>query len=174
MGKHTVGKRLAKLLNMELIDLNKIAIDEKIYEEKNESKDVDVQKLKKILKTKLSNKSLIVGHLAPYVLSKTQVKKLIILRKSPYKLSAVYKKRKYSKNKIRENIESEILGIIAHDAIKKLGKTKTIQIDTTTKSIHKVVLQAKNVFDGKKINDSVDWLSLITEKNDLKKFFSYD
>ena len=174
VGKHTIGKHIAKTLDLNLIDLNQIAIDEKIFEEKNESKDVDVSKLKKILKTKLDKRSLVVGHLAPYVLTKSQVKKLIILRKNPYKLSTIYKKRKYSKNKIRENIESEILGIIAHDAFKKLDKSKIVQIDTTGKSIQKVVLQTKNAIKGKKKSDDVDWLSLVSENNDLKKFFSYD
>ena len=174
MGKHTIGKKIAKLLGLKLIDLNQIAIDEGIFVEKNESKDVDVDKLKKILKSKLDKKSLVIGHLAPYVLTKSQVKKLIILRKNPYKLSTVYKQRKYSKSKIRENLESEILGIIAHDSIKKLGKLKTLQIDTTGKSIQKVVLLTKDAINGKKKSDYVDWLSLVSEKNDLKKFFSYD
>ena len=174
VGKHTIGKHIAKTLDLNLIDLNQIAIDEGIFEEKNESKDVDVSKLKKILKLKLEKNSLVVGHLAPYVLTKSQVKKLIILRKNPYKLKSVYKQRKYSKNKIKENLESEILGIIAHDSIKKIGKMRIIQIDTTGKSIQKVVLQTKNAINGKKKSDGVDWLSLVSEKNDLKKFFSYD
>ena len=174
VGKHTIGKKIAKLLGLRLLDLNQIAIEERIFEERDESKDVDIEKLKKILKPKLGNDSLVVGHLAPYVLTKSQVRKIIILRKNPYKLSAVYKKRKYSKNKIRENLESEILGIIAHDSIKKLGKLKTLQIDTTGKSIQKVVLETKNAINGKKKSDDVDWLYLISEKNDLKKFFSYD
>ena len=174
VGKHTIGKKIAKLLDLKLIDLNQIAIDEGIFVENNESKDVDVVKLKKILKSKLDKKSLVIGHLAPYVLTKSQVKKLIILRKNPYKLSTIYKQRKYSKNKIRENLESEILGIIAHDSIKKLGKLKTLQIDTTGKSIQKVVLLTKNAINGKKKSDDVDWLSIVSEKNDLKKFFSYD
>ena len=30
-----------------------------------------------------------------------------------------------------------------------------------------------NAIDGKFENDNVDWLTLVNEKNDLKKFFSY-
>ena len=46
---------------------------------------------------------------------------MIILRKNPYKLEKVYEARRYSKEKIKENLGSEILGIIAHDAISEFG-----------------------------------------------------
>ena len=176
VGKHTIAKKIAEMLKLDLIDINQIVIEEKIYESSDETRDVDINKLKKILKLKLKLKRdvLIVGHLAPYAISKSQVSKVIILRKSPYKLSTIYKKRNYSIKKINENIESEILGIIAHDTIKKFGKNKTAQIDTTGKTIQKVVSQTKNAIQNKKKDDFVDWLSLITKKNDLGKFFSYD
>ena len=68
--------------------------------------DVDIKKLKQTLKN-FSKKSIIVGHLAPYVISKTKTKMIIVLRKSPYKLLSIYKKRKYSKEKISENLGSK-------------------------------------------------------------------
>ena len=171
VGKHTIGKKIAKLLDLKLIDLNQIAIDEGIFEEKNESKDVDVNKLKKILKSRLEKNSLVIGHLAPYVLTKSEVKKLIILRKNPYKLKSVYKQRNYSKNKIRENLESEILGIIAHDAIRKFQE-KVFQIDTSGKSIQELTEKIITVISSNEGNEDVDWLDLVTKNNDLKKFFA--
>ncbi|GBF23780.1 hypothetical protein MnTg01_00106 [archaeon MnTg01] len=68
---------------------------------------------------------------------------------------------------------SEILGIVAYDSMKKFGKTKSHQIDTTSKTVAIVSNTVINVIEGKFYNDVVDWLSLISEKNDLKKFFSY-
>ena len=173
VGKHTVTKKISQVIDFEVIDINKIALDAGIYEKKDETLDVDITKLKKILKNKITKNSLIVGHLAPYVLTKSQATKVIILRKSPYKLLSVYKKRKYSTKKIKENLESEILGIIAHDAIKKFGKTKTHQLDTTSDSIPKTTKKILNILDGKIEDDKVDWLTLVSKKNDLRKFFSY-
>ena len=100
VGKHTIAKNVSKRLKHKILDINKIALESKIYEKKDESNDVDVIKLKKILKNKIKKDSIIVGHLAPYVLTKKQVSKAIILRKNPYKLSPVYKKRKYSTKKL--------------------------------------------------------------------------
>ena len=173
VGKHTVGKKIAHILDLELLDLNKLSIESGVYEQKKETRDVDVIALKEIIKEQLIKKTIVVGHLAPYVLTKTQVKIAIILRKSPYKLYSVYKKRSYSERKIKENLESEILGVIAYDTIKKLGETKTVQIDTTEKSIQTIVAKIKSVIIGKKNNDIVDWLGLVIQNNDLQKFFSY-
>jgi len=173
VGKHTIAKKIYKILNYEILDINKIALDTGAYEKNEDSIDVDVSKLKKILKNKITKKTLIVGHLAPYVLTKSQVKKVIVLRKSPYKLISIYKKRKYPTEKIKENLESEILGIIAHDAIKKFGKSKTYQIDSTSDSPSKTTKKIRDILDKKIKSDEVDWLSQISKKNDLRKFFSY-
>lgn len=99
VGKHTVTKKIAQVKKFQILDINKIVLDAQVYEKNGNTFDVDVTKLKKILKNKLTEKSLVVGHLAPYVLTKSQVTKAIILRKSPYKLLSVYKKRKYPSKK---------------------------------------------------------------------------
>ena len=173
VGKHTIAKNVSKILKYKIFDINKIALESGVYEKKDDSNDVDVIKLKNILKNKINKKSIVVGHLAPYVLTKKQVTKAIILRKNPYHLLPVYKKRKYSTKKIAENLGSEILGIVTYDSIKKFGKTKSHQIDTTSKTVAKISKTVINVIEGKFDNDVVDWLSLISEKNDLRKFFSY-
>ena len=172
VGKHTLAKSLAKILDYEIIDINKIILDKGIYEKNHDVLDVDIKKLKKTLKN-FSKKSIIVGHLAPYVISKTKTKMIIVLRKSPYKLLSIYKKRKYSKEKISENLGSEILGIIAHDSIKKFGKDKTHQIDTTSKSVPKLIKDIQDFLKGGENDDNVDWLSIVSKNNDLKEFFAY-
>jgi len=173
VGKHTIAKSVAKILNYEILDINKIALESGVYEKNDESADVDIQKLQNILKNKIKEKSIVVGHLAPYVLTKKQVKKVIILRKNPYKLISIYKKRRYSAKKIAENLGSEILGVIAYDCMKKFGKIKSYQLDTTSKSVSQITKIIIKSIGGKFENDKVDWLTLITKKNDLKKFFSY-
>ncbi|MGQ0638850.1 MAG: adenylate kinase family protein [Nitrososphaerota archaeon] len=174
VGKHTISNRLAKRLNLKLIDINKVAIESGIFEQKNESLDVDVEKLKKMLAKKITKNSLVVGHLAPYVISQKQVDTAVVLRKSPYKLASIYKKRKYSHEKSIQNLGSEILGVTLYDAISKFGSDKTFQIDTTNKSISTVVKKIESLFaKGVLEEDEVDWLGLISERNDIKRFFPY-
>ena len=174
VGKHTVAKQIAKDLNLDIIDINKVAIENGIFAQGKETLDVDTKALQKILDKKITNHSLIVGHLAPYVVPRNKVKMTIVLRKSPYKLISVYKKRKYSKQKTIENLGSEILGITFYDALKKFGSVKTHQIDTSLTSVSKVVKRIEMFFEkGKFQEDQVDWLGLISKKGDLKRFFPY-
>lgn len=173
VGKHTIAKSIGKILKYKILDINQIALESGIYEKNDDTVDVDVKKLKNILKNKIKTNSIIVGHLAPYVVTKKQVKKAIILRKNPYNLIPIYKKRKYSEKKIAINIGSEVLGVIAYDSIKKFGKNKSQQIDSTSKSVSKITKVVISSLKGKFKNDKVDWLALVAKKNDLKKFFPY-
>ena len=173
MGKHTIAKELAKELQLQILDINKIAQEFGLFEKNEETNDVDVSKLKKLIIKKISVSNLIVGHLAPYVLSSEQVNKVVVLRKNPYDLISIYKERKYSDQKIKDNLGSEILGIILHDAITQFGQKKILQIDATGKTITEITQKIMDSIKGKIPDDNVDWLTSISDKNDLKEFFSY-
>jgi len=95
---------------------------------------------------------------------------MVVLRRSPYELIPVYKTRKYSENKIRENAGSEILGIIAHDAINRFQE-KIFQIDVTEKTIPEVIEKIMRAISENKGSEDVDWLELVRKNNDLGKFF---
>ena len=195
VGKHTVSKKLAEILDYEIVDVNKEAVKvgmrrsdylsnvwrgqkqsaESVPDSQSlaDSIDVDVEKTQKMLKDKISDKSLIVGHLAPFVVSKELVSKVIILRKNPYDLIQIYDKRNYSDEKKNDNLGSEILGVIAYDSIEKFGKDKTFQINTTSLGIEEVIKKIESVINGTSKGDVVDWLTDITRKDDLRKFFPY-
>jgi adenylate kinase len=170
VGKHTITHEIAKRLELPVIDINTIAKDSGLFEENYETNDIDVERLEKILKQNISQKNVIVGHLAPYVLRKNQVKIMIVLRRSPYDLISVYKDRKYSDKKIRENIGSEILGVIAHDAMSEFQE-KTFQINVSEKTISEVVEKVIDLISNNEGNEEVDWLELVRKNNDLGKFF---
>lgn len=173
-GKHTVARILAKKHRLEIVDVNRIAIDEGIAKKNTDAFDVDVKKLKKILDKKMPENALLVGHLAPYVAAKNKVKYAIVLRRSPYSLERSYKKRRYAKKKTIENLGSEILGITYYDTIKNIGRKKTFQFDTTNRSITETVKRIELLFaKGKTREDSVDWLKIVSKKDDLKRFFPY-
>ncbi len=174
VGKHTVGKKLAKRLHLDLIDINKIAVNSGIFEKKYETLDVDIIILKKILAKEITENSLVVGHLAPYVVSRKNVDIAVVLRRSPYELISTYRKRNYSQQKSIENLGSEILGVTYYDASREFGHDKTFQIDTTSKSVSSAVKKIETLFQvGNLQEDKVDWLGMIADKNDLKRFFPY-
>jgi len=170
VGKHTITEKIADILELSIVDINKIAKDSGLFEKNEDTNDVDIEKLEKILEQKISEKNIIVGHLAPYVLHKNKIKIMIVLRRNPYDLISVYKKRKYSDKKIKENTGSEVLGIIAHDAISKFQE-KVFQINISKKTIPETVEKTINLISSNKGNEEVDWLELVRKNNDLGKFF---
>lgn len=170
VGKHTITQEIAKKMKLSIIDINTVAKDSKLFEKNEDTNDVDVKELEALLKQKISEKNIIVGHLAPYVLRKDQIEIMIVLRRSPYDLISIYKERDYSDKKCKENAGSEILGIIAHDAINKFEE-KVFEINVTEKTIPEVVEQTIQIISQKDRNDQVDWLELVRKNNDLGKFF---
>jgi len=170
-GKHTVSSRLAEDLGYTVLDLNQIAIKHSIFEKKDSTIDVDTRKLARLVKKLITKNTIIVGHLAPYVVERSQIKLAVILRKNPYKLIPIYKKRNYTKKKQTENAASEILGIIAHDSIKKFGLSKSRQIDTTNLTITQTANKVKLALKKKLKSNNVDWLGMVAKKNDFARFF---
>ena len=172
VGKHTIAQKVADRIRLPMIDINSIAKDAGLFEKNKEEdvNDIDVKKLEKIIKQRVLGENLVVGHLAPYVLDKNQIKIVIVLRRDPYDLVSVYKKRGYPDEKIRDNTGSEVLGIIAHDAINKFQE-KTFQLNISGKTIQDVVEKVITLISSNEGNEEVDWLDLVAKNNDLKKFF---
>ena len=183
VGKHTIAKEIERTWKIsELIDINKVAIDAGLVEQGQDALDVDVNKLKKHLEPIVSDiprpftgweRVLVVGHLAPYVIDVKHAHPCIVLRKNPYKLLDIYKKRGYTEKKMKDNLGSEILGIITNDAINNFGREKTFQVDTSDHTPKELAIRIHDIFYGKDNGDNIDWLPLIQEKNDLKTFFDY-
>ncbi len=173
-GKHTIAKSISKKLDLEIIDINKIAIEQKLVKKNDGVLDVDVNKLKKIIDKKASKNFILIGHLAPYVVSAKNIEVAVVLRKSPYRLQSTYKKRKYSSKKSLENLGSEILGITYYDTIREFGQKKTFQIDTSNRTISDTVKKAESIFRKTRTkDDKVDWLQMVLKKGDMQKFFPY-
>ena len=176
VGKHTAAFELRKILDLAVIDINDLAVKHHAFLQ-TPSLEIDSKKIATIIKSKLgeSQRTVIVGHLAPYVLKKEWIDLAIVLRKSPYAILSTLKNRKYSAKKIKENVASEILGIILYDSIQRFGKEKIAELDTTLSNPAEVcekIISLLNGKTGRKIG-VVDWLSMVYEKGDVGRFLEY-
>jgi adenylate kinase len=181
VGKHTSAKIIAERINAEIIDINQVAIDNKATGKRTDlGLDVDVKRLVRLLEKLLKTKKrdlVIVGHLAPYVLKPAGISLVAVLRRSPYELEKTLKKRGYSVDKVRENVASEILGTSLYDSLKTFGKRKVAEFDTTGKSPEETADEIlttlqKNTKSKPKLL-GIDWLILVSEKGDMRRFFKY-
>lgn len=177
VGKHTSAKLVAKQLEAEVIDINRLAIDSDAVAEKTDrGLEVNVKKLTGLLAGKLKKNAnyVIVGHLAPYVLKSAGIGMVAVLRRSPYDLEKTLENRGYSRQKVNENVASEILGISLYDSIETFGKRKVAEFDTTGKRPEQTAGEIVATFNKKmrRHAGSVDWLAVISDQ-DVQRFFNY-
>lgn len=133
-GKTTVSKLLGKKLNLKVIDLNQFAKDNNLISGYDKKRDVDIIDVKKIdQKIQKLDNVIIESHYAHDIRSDLN----IILRTNPTELRKRLEKRGWKKDKIEENVLTEIMEIILSEALES-GK-KTIIIDTTNKNPEQVV-----------------------------------
>lgn len=178
VGKHTSARLVAKKTGAELIDINGVAIEEgAILKKTGRDLDVDVKKLTGQLGRLLRSKNdlVIIGHLAPYVLKAAGIDMVAVLRRSPYELQKTLEGRQYDYDKVRENVSSEILGVSFYDSVKTFGRRKVAEFDITGRTPEQTAGEIVTTLHGKspKRTGVVDWLALISENDDIQKFFDY-
>jgi len=136
-GKTTLSKKLSKKLNYKYLDVARLIKINKIaesYDKKRKCYVVDVQKLNKLLTEKIKKyPNLIIDSHLSHHLPKKYVDLCIITKCNIKELEKRLKKKKYSKAKIRENLDCEIFDICLNEA-KEAGHK--ILIISTTKGIN--------------------------------------
>lgn len=179
VGKRTITNMLAKRLGFKIINLNEFVIKNKLVftDKKLGVYDIYIKKASLMLRREIKryNDVIITGHLAPYLLIPSQADLVVVLRRSPEYLLRTFKERNYSIMKIRENITSEILGITLYDSIKKFGKQKIIEFDTTTTSRKEIIKRLIEALsdDSKRTIGKIDWMSTLKHQQELLKLVSY-
>ena len=181
VGKHTCAKYVVeKIGSGNIVDINKLAISHNAISDKDSQHglEVNTKKLAKLLASRLKESRslmIIVGHLAPYVLDPTDIDIVTVLRRSPYDLIRTFEKRSYPLDKIRENVASEIIGVSLYDSIQNFGEEKIAELDTTAKRPEDIAMQVVLLLKRKSTKKigTVDWLSLVNKKGDLRKLLEY-
>lgn len=182
VGKHTCAKFVSeKLGKAKLIDINRVILSNNAValssNAVNGIGEIDVKKTEKLIleEIKKAKDVVIVGHLAPYVIRATGIDLVAVLRRSPYQLAKIFRQRKYTPMKMKENIAAEVLGITLYDSVETFGKERVAELDATGKTpedIAKDIVSKLRKKSRKQIG-IIDWLSLVYEKGDAQKFLEY-
>ena len=181
VGKHTCAKFVSeKLGKAKLIDINRVILSNNAITLPTSAVkgigEIDVKKTEKLIleEIKKTKDVVIVGHLAPYVLRTTGIDLVAVLRRSPYQLSKIFRQRKYTPMKMKENIAAEILGITLYDSVETFGKERVAELDTTGKTPQDIANDiVSKLQKSRKQIGIIDWLSLVYEKGDAQKFLEY-
>lgn len=136
-GKTTLAVKLAKQLGFRYIDVNKTIKKYNLsesYDKKRKTKIIDIKKLnnaliKEITAFKKIEQGIIIDSHLSYCLSKRYATLCIVTKCNLKELERRLKKKRYSKDKTRENLDAEIFDICINEA--KENNHKIIIIDTT-------------------------------------------
>jgi adenylate kinase len=143
-GKTSISKEISKMINATVISLNELVISENIiisYDEIRETSIINelklLKRIKKLIKGYKKEKVgnvIIESHFSDIVPSKL-IDYAIVLRCDPDVLLKRLELRGYKKEKIIENVQSEILGTCANFLLKKRLKKPVIEISTSEKNV---------------------------------------
>ena len=163
-GKHTVSNLVARMLQMPVVDLTRVAGEAGLIS--GEGTDTDM--LADVI-GRPAGETLLVGHLAPHVAPPRMVESATVLRRSPYELECVYKSRGYGRAKALANLGAEILDLVSGEAAAAFAGTT--QVDTTGLTPHESARRVAGAIRGTYASDHVDWLGVIHENGDIARFF---
>lgn len=142
VGKTTISKKLKNDLNYNYLSIKKLVSNKKLYDGvKNASKIVDLEEINNEINKEIHNQTIIDGHLS-HLVDTTDL--VIVLRLEPLKLLKRLKERRkkniseYPVQKVRENVEAELMGVCINQALNRKDSKRIIEINTTNKSIEKV------------------------------------
>lgn len=133
-GKSTLAEKISKKFGFKHIDVNKLIKENNLfeaYDKKRKCRIVDIKKLNRFLINliKKSKENLVIdSHLSHY-LPRKYVDMCIVAKCSLKTLEKRLKKRRYSQDKIRENLDCEIFDVCLNEAKDK--KHNMVAIDTT-------------------------------------------
>ena len=133
-GKTTISKELAKKINYQYLSLNELIKEKKLegkHLKKFDSYEVDIKKLNKVVEKiiKNSKKNLVIdGHMSHY-LDKKYVDLCVVCKCDLIELKRRLEERKYNKDKIRENLDSEIFDVCLVEAFENKHKVLVVQTD---------------------------------------------
>ena len=107
---------------------------------------IDVEKLEKTIQKNLSSDSLVFfeGHIAHLL---RIMEKVILLRCHPEELRKRLRKKKWKAEKIKENIQAEIMDIILCEAVGQHPSENIFEVDTTKKTVADVVSAIRQIME---------------------------
>ena len=154
VGKSTVAGTVAERLGCTVIGVSELAVKEGALlgrDVERETDIVDLPRLKEIMAEVVSATEgplIVEGHFAYDVVPIDLVSHALVLRRAPWVLKEELRERGYSDEKIRENVEAELLDVPLVEAIEALGPDLVCEADTTGRTPEETVDEILGILEG--------------------------
>ena len=176
-GKTVFAKTLANEMGAQYVSLGKYVTEHRLYsgvDRRRKTRIIDVPKTRaKLFKlVKSASLPLIIDtHHPEGIIPNNATRIVFVLRCNPIILAQRLRKKKWSHEKITENVVAEILDYCLINARSYYTKKKVTQLDTSRSSVKRSVLTARKILAGEKPPARpVDWLSKVSKSSSLSKY----
>jgi len=130
-GKKTIAPLVASRLGVLCRSLNELAESFGLVGGAEDELEVDTEALRKKIAPLRMEPSIVYGHLLPYALAKSSVARVVVLRCEPSALKQRLLARGYLPERVVQNVEAELIGLVASDSYSAFGRGLTAEFDTT-------------------------------------------
>jgi len=177
-GKTTISRLLATRLRACYVDPTTLLRRKEVdytYDEKRKTRAVSLKRLRNRLceRAARTDHGLVIdSHIALETGPLPRLVRAIVLRCDPIVLERRLERKRWSKSKIGENLQAEILDICLWDTVEKYGWNKILEIDTTEKAPSRVIQLIMKDMHKKRIQrqPKVDWLLSLKRKGILARY----
>ncbi|MBN2334406.1 adenylate kinase family protein [Candidatus Bathyarchaeota archaeon] len=163
-GKTTFSRALSERLHARHIELSVYAKENGfiLYEDsERDTAVVDMERLRTGLQSEMmtTRETVIIdGHYSHDLVDPGEAEAVFVLRRAPWVLAEVLRGRGYREEKVRENVEAEIIGVCAAEAMETYPPGQVCEIDTTDSTPDESVDKAMSRVSGEAVCDGpVDW-----------------
>lgn len=166
-GKTTVSNIIAEKTNFRHLDISKLALKSGLIVDEDaqrETRIVDVNALSQEISETINSTDqniVIEGHFAHELVDPDYVDLVFVLRRAPWELREELEFRDYPLEKVKENLEAEILGVNLYEALKSQNNEHICEIDTTHQSPRETSEEILSIIKGELpcLRGEIDWVS---------------
>jgi len=176
-GKSKVAQVLGSRLSVKVINLGDLADENECISAVDKARDTGVidedcliSAIEEVIDD-VKGQIVVEGHyidLVPF----SSVDYVFILRTHPDELKKRLSSRDWSKEKIVENVEAEVIGVCQLDAIESFGEEIVFEIDTTDLSPVQVADEIQRILKSDEEPERIDWMELLENEGRLDEYLS--
>jgi adenylate kinase len=172
-GKKSLAPIVARRLGVACLAINEVVAREPGERRGRSAMAVDVRALRRALLKRAKGRTVVYGHLLQDALLRRDVEMVIVLRCEPAELKKRLLARGYSRSKVVENVEAELIGVVSTEARARFGQDRVAELDTTSLRVDRAATRAARLLarTGPKTRP-IDWLGAYASAAKLRSLLS--
>ena len=174
-GKTQTAERLGSLLDLQVLSLFELAKQNGCITDFDDSRDTGVIDEDCLVETIIStlekkkDRIIIEGHYIDLVPS-SSVGYAFVLRTHPKTLRHRLNERDYAPEKVKENVEAEVIGVCQIDALYSFGEELVYEVDNTSLTLDETVEAIIRQMKGETPSMRIDWMQDLENDGRLADF----